>query len=129
MKKFLQVLCVVIVLAAVFAVPVFAQEANPPVAPASDLTVPSELQALLAMVIGYVVTQGLKSLSQLLHADISGWGSALSASIVTGVVLFFNALLSAVPDPARASVAVALTLLVTVLGAFGVHATVKTFKA
>lgn len=124
MKKFWNVLLIVMVLAAVFAVPVFAQGANPP-APTSPVELPVELQALLAAVIGYLVTQGLKSLSTLLNADLNGWAAAITASVVTSVIYFFHAILSAVPVEAQPSVAITLTLIVSILGAFGVHSAVK----
>lgn len=124
MKKFASVLFVVVVLAVLFVTPVFAQGENPP-APTSPVELPIELQALLAAGIGYLVTQGLKSLSKMLNADLSGWGAAITASVVTTVIYFFNAILSAVPASAQPSVTIALTLLVSILGAFGVHSTVK----
>jgi tetrahydromethanopterin S-methyltransferase subunit D len=80
------------------------------------------------MGIGYVVTQGLKSVSKLVGADLSGWGAAISASIVTTTIYFLHALLSAVPAAAAPSVAIGLMLLVSVLGAFGIHATIKGFQ-
>ena len=124
MKRFLNVLMLVVVLSAIFAVPVFAQGENPP-APTSPVELPAELQALLAAVIGYLVTQGLKSLSTLLKADLSGWAAAITASVVTTVIYFFHAILSAVPVEAQPSVAITLTLIVSILGAFGVHSAVK----
>lgn len=124
MKKIFRVLFVVVILAAVFAVPVFAQGENPP-APTSPVELPVELQALLSAVIGYLVTQGLKSLSALLKADLSGWAAAITASVVTTVIYFFHAILSAVPVAAQPSVAITLTLIVSILGAFGVHSAVK----
>lgn len=127
MKKVLPILITVLVLTAVFAVPVFAQGDTPPV-PTSPVELPLELQALLAAGIGYLVTQGLKSLSNLLHADLSGWGAAITASVVTTVIYFFTAILSAVPVAAQPSVSVGLMLIVSVLGAFGVHATFKNKK-
>lgn len=101
------------------------QDEAPPVSP---VELPVELQALLAAVIGYLVTQGLKSLSKLLNSDLSGWGAAITASAVTAVIYFFNAILSAIPASAQPSVAIALTLIVSILGAFGVHSTVKAKK-
>lgn len=116
---------VVLVVAAFVAVPAFAQGEKPPV---GEVTLPTELEALLAAGIGYLVTAGLKSLSGLLGKDLGGWAAALTASIVTTVVYFFNALLSAVPAAAAPSVAIALTLLVSILSAFGVHKTIKGFQ-
>lgn len=127
MKKMFSVLStavVVVVLAAVIATPVFAQDTTPP-APTSPVELPAELQALLAAVIGYLVTQGLKSLSNLLKSDLSGWGAAITASLVTAVIYFFHAILSAIPTAAQPSVTIALTLLISILNTFGVHATVK----
>lgn len=151
MKKFVSVLMLVLVVAAFAVLPAFAQRVDPTAGPsvsavvlqqpagpafhtqegeppAGGVTLPSELQALVAMFVGFIVTQGLKSFSKLLGADLSGWGAAISASLVTAATLFINALLSAVPATAQPSVAVALSLVVTILGAFGVHATIKGFQ-
>jgi len=124
-KTRLFVLLTVLVVAAFFVMPAFAQGEQPPV---GDVTLPTELEALLAAGIGYLVTQGLKSLSTLLGKDLSGWGAALTAAIVTTTVLFFDALLSAVPAAAAPSVTIALMLLISILGAFGVYKTVKGFQ-
>jgi len=121
----LLVLLTVLFVAAFFVIPVFAQGTEPPV---GDVTLPTELQALLAAGIGFLVTAGIKSLSTLLKKDLSGWASVLTASIVTTVVYFFNAILSAVPANAAPSVAIALTLLVSILSAFGVHNTIKSLR-
>ena len=107
------------------AVPVAVASMQADEPPVSPVELPVELQALLAAFIGYLVTQGLKSLSKLLNSDLSGWGAAITASVVTAVIYFFNAILSAVPVAAQPSVTIALMLLVSILGAFGVHATVK----
>lgn len=127
-KTRLFVLFVTLVVLAFAVMPVFAQGTGPVEPPASSLEVPLELQALIAMGIGYLVTQGLKSLSKLLGADLSGWGAAITASVVTSAIYFLSALLSAIPAAAQPSVAIGLTLLVSILGAFGVHATVKGFQ-
>jgi len=119
------VLLAVLAVAAFIVVPAFAQGENPPV---GEVTLPTELEALLAAGIGFLVTAGLKSLSTLLGKDLSGWAAVLTGSIVTTVVYFFNALLSAVPAAAAPSVAIALTLLVSILSAFGIHKTVKGFQ-
>jgi len=124
-KTRLFVLLTVLVVAAFFVMPAFAQGTEPPV---GEVTLPTELQALLAAGIGFLVTAGLKSLSLLLGKDLSGWGAVLTGSIVTTVVYFFNALLSAVPPEAAPSVSIALTLLVSILSAFGIHKTVKGFQ-
>lgn len=119
------VLLTVLTMAAFFVMPAFAQGEEPPV---GDVTLPTELEALLAAGIGFLVTAGLKSLSTLFGKDLGGWAAVLTASIVTTIVYFFNALLSAVPAAAAPSVAIALTLLVSILSAFGVHKTMKGFQ-
>jgi len=122
--KLLVVVTVLIVFAAVFTMPIIAhaQGETPPDAP---IALPTELQALIAAGIGYLITQGLKSLSVLLKADLSGWASAITGALVTAVVYFFNALLSAIPVPAQQPVSIALLLIVAILSAFGIHRTVK----
>jgi hypothetical protein len=106
--------------------PVFAQGEEPPAGP---VTMPVDLEGLIQLGLIFLVTAGLKSLSSKLGKDLTGWAAMIAASLTSAVILFFNALLSAVPEPAQASVAVALTLLVTILGAFGVHGTVKVFQS
>jgi hypothetical protein len=127
-KTRLFVLLTVLIVAAFFVMPAFAQGVDPVEPPAATLEIPLELQALIAMGIGYLVTQGLKSLGRLVKVDLSGWGAAITASIVTAVIYFLHALLSAIPAAAQPSVAIGLTLLVSILGAFGVHTTVKGFQ-
>jgi hypothetical protein len=125
-KKFFPIFLVVLVVAAFVVMPVFAQGENPP--PTSPVELPLELQALVAAGIGYLVTAGLKSLSVLLKSDISGWGSVITGGLVTSTVYFMNAILSAVPVAAQPSVAIGLTLVVAILSAFGIHATMKKYQ-
>ena len=124
MKKLLPIILIVLVLAAFVVPTAFAQSATPPEFSGS-IELPLELQALIAAGVGYLVTQGLKSLSTLLKADLSGWSAAITASVVTTVVYFFHAILSAVPVEAQPSVSIFLMLIVSILGAFGVHSAVK----
>lgn len=116
----------VLILAAVFVAPALAQGETPP--PASPIELPIALQSIIAAGIGFLVTAGLKSLSALLKKDISGWGSVITGALVTSVIYFANAILSAVPVSAQPSVTAALTLLVTILSAFGIAATLKKFQ-
>ncbi len=126
-NKIVSVLLIVSVFAFAVATPTLAQGEQPP-APTSPVELPMPLQALIAAGIGFLVTAGLKSLSTLLKSDISGWGSVITGGLTTSVIFFLNALLSAVPEPAQPSVAVGLTLLVTILSAFGLARTVKGFQ-
>jgi hypothetical protein len=125
-KRTIAILFVVLLIAAFMVVPAFAQGETPP--PTSPVELPLELQALIAGGIGFLVTAGLKSLSPLLNTDISGWASVVTGGIVTSVIYFFNALLSAVPVAAQPSVSIGLTLLVSILSAFGIARTVKKFQ-
>ena len=124
MKKIFTILFIVIALCAFIVPSAFAQGTTPPEFSGS-IELPLELQALVAAGVGYLVTQGLKSLSKLLKADLSGWSAAITASVVTTVVYFFHAILSAVPVEAQPSVSIFLMLIVSILGAFGVHSAVK----
>ena len=126
MKKIFAISLFVVVIAAVLVVPVFAQGENPP--PTSQVQLPLEIQAIVAAGIGFLVTAGLKSLSVLLKKDISGWASVVTGGLVTSTVYFLNAILSTVLDAAQPSVAIGLTLLVSILSAFGVAATIKKFQ-
>lgn len=126
-NKFLSVLLIVSVLALAVATPALAQGEQPP-APTSPVELPMPLQALIAAGIGFLVTAGLKSLSTMLKSDISGWGAVITGGLTTSVIFFFNALLSTVPVEAQQSVSIGLTLLVSILSAFGVARTVKNWQ-
>jgi predicted anti-sigma-YlaC factor YlaD len=130
MKKLFVSVVLVIGVAFVFASPALAAPVAQDVVPAEEggVTLPVEIENLIVIVIGLLVTQGLKSISHLVGKDISGWGSALTASIAMSVIFFFNALLSAIPEAAQPSVAVALTLIVTILASFGLKDTLKSFQ-
>jgi hypothetical protein len=125
-QKFMNILVVVVVVAAFFVMPAFAQGEVP--ATESALTVPLVLQALIAAAIGWLVTQGLKSLSTVIKYDLSGAATAITGALVTAVIFFLNALLAAIPADAREPVSVALALLVSILGAYGIAGTVKGFQ-
>jgi high-affinity Fe2+/Pb2+ permease len=86
-----------------------------------QISIPDELKLLIASAIGFIVTEGLKSLSNLLKFDISGYGAVITAALVTALIVFFEAILGAVPADYQASVTAALGLLVAILGAFGIH--------
>lgn len=128
--RFIRLIAVlaVLFLAASIVMPAFAQAGDPPPVQESTVTLPIELQALIAAGIGYLVTQGLKGLSALFGKDLSGSAAAISASVVTSLMLFLNTILAAVPDFAAPVVSAVLTLIVSVLLALGVYKTVKGFQ-
>lgn len=103
-------------------VQVVQQDEEPPVSP---VELPVELRALLSAIIGFLVTAGLKSLSALLQKDITGWAAVITGGLSTSVIFFFNAILSTIPVEAQPSAAIALTLVVAILSAFGVARTTK----
>lgn len=141
MKKLFSVFLIVAVLSLI-AVPVFAQVQAKPVAsavsvvqvqeeppvPANPVSIPVDLEGLIKLGVIFFVTQGLKSISQRAGKDITGWASAISASLVSSIVLFFNSLLSLVPQNGQPLATAILSLLVTIFAAFGVHATYKGLK-
>ena len=122
--KIISVLLVVLFVSAFAAGSVLARGEDLPV-PGGALPLPVEVQALVAALVGYLVTQGLKSLSKLLGSDLGGWIAVITAAAVTTLVYFLQALLSAVPVQAQPFAVVGLSLLVSILGAFGFHYSVK----
>lgn len=84
---------------------------------------PVELQLLITAGIGYLVTNGLKALFP--SWDISGTSAKITAALTTCVIALANQGLTFIP-PAYQPVAVAVFgLLVSVLGAYGIHFSVK----
>ena len=88
---------------------------------------PIELQAVIAAGLGFLVTEGLKSLSTLLGKDLSGAAAGITAALASAVFLFVGSLLSAIPAEYAGVVQASLALLVAVLGAFGIHRQVRRF--
>lgn len=125
MKKFAYVLMMVFVMAAFFAVPVFAQACDPadagcvtePAPSPTDFVLPSYLELLLAAGVGFLVTNGLKSFG----LDVSGFPARITAGLVTAFVAFINTLLQYVPDAAREPVGVIFLLIASIFSAYGIH--------
>lgn len=89
------------------------------------VTLPVELQAIIAGFIVFLVTEGLKSLGALIKIDLSGAAAGIAAAIVGLIVALVNGFLIQIP-PEFADVARSiLSLLIVILGAFGVHRTFK----
>lgn len=85
------------------------------------LEIPAELVALISAGVIFLVTEGLKTVGAWLKVDISGVGSVIAAAFSTAVIAFLNGLLGTVPVEYAETVRVALLLLVSILGAFGIH--------
>lgn len=82
---------------------------------------PPELEALIFAGVVFLVTEGLKVVSGWLGFDLSGAGAAIAAGLVAAVVALLNGLLGAIP-PQFADIANAvLSLIIILLGAFGIH--------
>ncbi len=121
--KIILVLLVVLCVSVFAAAPALARGEDMP--PAGNFPMPAEVQALIAAFVGYLVTQGIKTLSKLLGSDLGGWSAVITAAAVTTVVYFLQALLSAVPAAIQPIILAGLSLLVSILGAFGIHGSVK----
>ena len=80
-----------------------------------------ELQALLIAGVTFLITEGLKSLSNLLGFDLSGAGAAITAALVAVALAIVNGLLGSIPPEFHEIARVVMTLLVAILGSFGVH--------
>ena len=131
MKRIYVVTLIVIALAIFLPFAAYAQSPTPVSAPA-PITLPQAVIALITLGVSYLVTQGLKSVSILIHnvswlgwiPEISGWGSWITGFIVTGVVFYLNYGLTFLPVSFNPVVVMILNALVFIFGANGVHATV-----
>jgi hypothetical protein len=82
-------------------------------------SIPAELQALLGMVILFLVVNGLKGLSELLGKDLSGCATII-AGILTATFLFFmQQIIAAVPLNYQPIINSVFSLLVLILSAMG----------
>jgi hypothetical protein len=84
---------------------------------------------LITLLVGFLVTQGLKSLSNLLGFDLSGYGAAVVAAVVTLLVGVFNGLIPLIPANIAPLIEPAAALIIAILGAFGVHYSIKSLGA
>jgi hypothetical protein len=117
---------VVTILALTVVLPAFAQSTQPPTPPVTTtapVTLPDPLVLLIAAGVGFLVTNGLKAL--LPKADIAGTAAQITAAVVTGLVAFINQLLALIPSAYQEPTAIGLTLLISIVGAFGIHYTLK----
>lgn len=88
------------------------------------------VQTLILVVVTFLVTNGIKSLSELLKIDLSGYGAAWTAAIVAMLFgVFQGVILPQIPTEYLPLVEQVATVLLTLLGAMGVHKTVKIYKA
>lgn len=92
----------------------------------TQLEIPQEIVLLLFAVFGFLVTNGLKALFP--AWDITGAAAKITAAIVTCIIALANMALALVP-PEYKPVAVSIfTLVISVLGAYGIHYSMKAMK-
>jgi len=118
MKKNIFVFLAVLFVAAFMVMPAFAQGTTPSSEP---LMLPDALQGLIAIGIGFLVTQGLKSVFVKSGADITGTAAMITGGLVTSVIAFSNFVLSLVPAAYVEPASVVLMLIVSIFGVFGLH--------
>lgn len=88
---------------------------------------PEELKLALASLIGFVVTEGLKALFP--NKDLSSIVKVVSAALFTGLVMFADGLLALVPAEYQGVVGGVISLIVALLGAFGLHRVYKNTRS
>lgn len=94
-------------------------------------TLPDWAVALLSAGLTFLVTAGLKSLSEALPfvKTLEGPATAVVAALVGFVVVFGNGLLAMIPPEYHAGVIAFFGFVGTLLSAYGVQGTLKMFKA
>jgi len=87
------------------------------------------VQTLILVVVTYLVTNGVKGLSSLLGTDLTGYGAAWTAAAVALVIgIFKTVIIPQVPIEYLPIVEQVAGVIVTILGAMGIHKTFKSFK-
>ena len=93
------------------------------------LELPQELVLVLSGFIGFVVAEGLQSLSRLVGRDLSGEAAGLSAALVSLAVASINGALLHVPPEFVPYVQGVIAFLVVVLAPFAIHSALNKFRA
>jgi len=86
-----------------------------------------ELQALLIAGVTFLVTEGLKALSEMLGWDLSGLGAAITAALVAVALTAVNGLLGLIPPQYYEIARSVMALLVVIFGSFGIHRQFKRY--
>ena len=92
------------------------------------MQLPDFVIPILFALVTFLVTEGLKALSQLFGKDISGAGSAITAAIVAGVVAFANTILGTLPASYVPFVQGLFTFLGLILSSFRIHSLYKAWR-
>lgn len=126
MKKILLVILLVLAVVAFFPGMALAKGLNQEAQPVGQF---ATVETVIFLVVTYLVTAGIKSLSTMLGKDLSGFGAALTAGLVGLVIGIFNSVLvPIIPVTALPVIEPAAGLIVVILGSFGLHKTVKAFQ-
>lgn len=87
------------------------------------------LETVMVILVSFLVTAGIKSISDLAGADLSGYGAAITATAVAVVIgVVKTAIMPQVPVEYLPMVEQIAGMIVTILGAMGVHRTVKAMQ-
>lgn len=87
------------------------------------------VQTLIMVLVTFLVTAGIKSISSMLGLDLSGYGSAVTAALVAILFgVFQSSVIPLIPAEFLPLVDQIAGLLIALLGAMGVHKTVKSFQ-
>jgi len=88
------------------------------------------VQTLILVLVTFLVTNGIKSLSELLKMDLTGYAAAWTAAIVAMAFgVFQSVILPQIPTEYLPIVEQVAAVLLTLLGAMGVHKTIKQYKS
>jgi hypothetical protein len=90
---------------------------------------PEPLKMLLLALVTIVVTQALKSLSDALKYDLSGYSAQVTSAIVASILVIINSGLSHIPATWEPVVTAALNLVVVLLASWGGYKFIKQFKS
>ena len=85
------------------------------------VVLPDELKAILVPFVTLFVTEGLKALGQLFGVDLSGKAAAVAGAICGALFFFADDLLARIPPEFEGVANAVLMLLVSILGAYGLH--------
>jgi hypothetical protein len=88
---------------------------------------PEELKVIILPLITALVTEGLKAIGALFGVDLSGKAAAVVAAIAGALFFFADALLAKIPPEFEGVANAVLMLLVSILGAYGIHRTAVRF--
>lgn len=89
------------------------------------MTLPSEIKLALSSLIAMVVTEGVKALFK---KEIPELAKLLTAVVFTGIISLSEGLLALVPVEYQGAVSSVLALVVSLLGAFGLHRIYKAVR-